>query len=620
MSFDKKEISKEDFKITLFFPPQWTPQNPHYAITALAGHLRYNGYKVNLRDLNVEFYDEILTPQYIEYSKQKALMEYEYLKFKVFMGCLADDKSLSLEMDADKLLYIEKYLEKEKDAWQNTAFLIDEAVSALRDPDKFYQANVLVDALIIVEDALKIISLPYYPDRLYFNNFVHPTVRFNLDDIIKYCNDSKRNMFFEFYEKIIPQILASSPHIIGISINSFSQVLPGLTLAKMLKEKAHNCHINIGGNFFGRVKDNLMKLPAFFENFAHTLIMGEGEKFLLELAEALRKGRDLSEVPSILYVKDGEVKFSYYGKPEVLDKVGFQDLAGLKLYKYFTPDIVLCIQSSKGCYWGKCTFCDTDFGVASDIKSIDRLVEEIKYLRDNYNIRHFEFMDESIRPAYMKEMAERFIKENLNIYWFSNARTEEIFTPELLQLLHKSGLTMLLWGFESANKRIMKLINKGVDIDKRYKIFKDASEAGIWNFAYIFFGFPTETKEEAIETIDAICKNKDIIHSYGRSVFTLGKHSKLREEASKLGIVDIIEDDQELSTNLYYRATRGMNDKEIDEIIDLCTDRCKEAYGMPLWMYLKYRENLHLYLAKYGLDYVKNYPTMKWFMQELIVW
>lgn len=617
----KKEICREDFNITIIFPPQWSPQNPpHRAVTKLAGHLRHHGYKVNLRDLNVEFYDKILTPDYIELSKAKIMMLYEKLKFKVFLKCNMGQEDEALHLDSDKMLYIEKYLKEEQETWNNTSFLIDEAVSAMRDPERFYEANVLVDALIIIEDALKIISMPYYPSCFGFNDFYHPRVKLELKDILPYCTDLNQNMFYEYYKEVLPGIVKEEPDLICISLNSSTQVLPAMTLAKMIRTEAPHIHVHIGGDFFGRLKENLLKLPGFFRNFCHTIMIGEGEKFLVELADTLRTGGNLSKVPSILYMEEEEVKYTFKGVPEKMDHLGFQDLADLKLYKYFTHDIVLCIESSKGCYWGKCTFCDTDFGVEHDVKSLDRLVKEIKHLRDNYNIRHYEFVDESIKPEYMRMMAERFIEEDLGIYWFCNGRLESAFNKDLMELLHKSGLTMVLWGFESGNNRIMKLINKGIELERRYDILKASSDVGIWNFAYIFFGFPTETKEEAMDTINAMCEKKDIIHSYGRSIFTLGKHSILRTEAENYGIVDIIIDNQELSTNLYYRPTSGMTQEEVHEMINICKEKAMKAHGRPLWMYLKYRENLHLYLAKHGKDYLKDYPTQDWYMAAMYVW
>ena len=98
---------------------------------------------------------------------------------------------------------------------------------------------------------------------------------------------------------------------------------------------------------------------------------------------------------------------------------------------------------------------------------------------------------------------------------------------------------MVLWGLESGSDSVMELINKGIDTDKRLKILKDSNDAGLWNFAFIFFGFPTETKEDARKTIKMLCENNDIIHSYGRSVFTMGKHTKLKDEPEKYGITAV---------------------------------------------------------------------------------
>ncbi|HEY9856792.1 MAG TPA: radical SAM protein, partial [Stenomitos sp.] len=197
-----------------------------------------------------------------------------------------------------------------------------------------------------------------------------------------------------------------------------------------------------------------------------------------------------------------------------------------------------------------------------------------------------------------------------------NGRLERAITPDLLQLLHESGLRMVLWGFESGSDRILDLIKKGIDPERRYDILQASNDAGIWNFAYIFFGFPSETREEAMSTIEAICRNTNIIHSYGRSVFTLGKQSPLFLEAAAHGIVDVMEDLEELSTNLHYRTTLGMDNAELNQVLKLCTQQCSEAYGYGLWFFLRYRENIHLYVAKYGLEHVKNYKMERYIIPK----
>ena len=170
----------------------------------------------------------------------------------------------------------------------------------------------------------------------------------------------------------------------------------------------------------------------------------------------------------------------------------------------------------------------------------------------------------------------------------------------------KAGLRMVLWGFESGSKKIMKLINKGIDIDKRLDILRTAREAGIYNFAFIFFGFPAETRRDALKTIKVICDNTDIINSYGKSVFTMGKHTKLREAPEKYGVVGETKQVSEFSPTYEYNAV-GMTKQELNEMINLCTKRANNAYGNALSFHLLSREILFLYLCKYGVDDLCNY-------------
>ena len=430
----------------------------------------------------------------------------------------------------------------------------------------------------------------------------NPFFKLTMDSIKEHCQDTSTNIFYDFYQKKLPEILLEDADMIGISINSSSQIVGGLTLAMLLMraKKSQDVHINIGGNFFARVTEIIENTPEFFDLFCDSLVIEEGEKPIVELAEFLDGKRNIEHVSNLLYLEENIVKVNEKTIPLKLNELAFQSLEGFPLDLYLTPDIVLSIQSSRGCYWKKCTFCDHDFGQNYNIKDVDRLVEEIKYVQDNFGISHFEFIDESISPAYLKEMSEKVIESGREICWFNNARLETEFTKEALELYYKAGARMLLWGVESGSDRIMKLINKGIDIGKRMSILKDSVESGIWNFAFIFFGFPSETKEDAQKTIDMICSNTDIISSYGRSVFTLGKHTRLRDEPEKFSITKIYKNEEEFSPSYHFETSEGMNAAEISEMAKICSSKCAEAYNGPLWMHLRYREILFLYICKYG--------------------
>ena len=199
-------------------------------------------------------------------------------------------------------------------------------------------------------------------------------------------------------------------------------------------------------------------------------------------------------------------------------------------------------------------------------------------------------------------MSKEIIKRKLDIFWFNYARLESEFTEEILTTAHKAGCKMLLWGVESGSNKVMEDINKGIDLNKRDEILRLSRKAGIWNFAFIFFGFPTETTEDAIKTIDYIKNNTDFISSYGKSMFTFGKHTTLNEHPEKFGITKIYKDDEEFSPRLHFETSKGMTKKELNDISHKCLLECRKAYNNPLWMYLIYREILFLYICEFGID------------------
>ena len=452
---------------------------------------------------------------------------------------------------------------------------------------------------------MEIVSLPYSPTKVEFDGVINPFFKFNYESIKYFVLDKDSNIFADYYEKIIQKILDKNAGFIAVSINSSSQIIPGLTLTYMLKKRT-NAHINIGGNFFGRIANELQKHTEFFEIFADSVSIEEGEGPILELAKYYYGQHPVEMVPNFMYMKDGKVVQNPKMKPIKLDAMHNMSLDGYDLTKYFAPEIVAPYQSSRGCYWGKCSFCDQDFGQNFNIKNINKVVDEFKELKEKYNISKFEFIDESVSPVYMNDFSDKLIAENFDVNYFCDARLETAFNADILKKAHKAGLRMIMWGLESGSDKVMELINKGIDLDRRFDILKDSKEALIWNFAFIFFGFPAETREDALKTIDMLVKNKDIIHSYGRSVFTMGRHAKLAEEPQKYGITKIYPAEEEFSPNINFDSS-GSNQAQLKEILQLCMQECSKAYENPLWMYLRYREWLFLYICKYGTDWVSNY-------------
>lgn len=384
---------------------------------------------------------------------------------------------------------IKEFKEKRQNDVKDVLSNIENAVSITKCNERFYQPELLIKAFNTIDTALELASLPYYPNLIQFHDYGSPFFKLTYENIKQHCLNKEDNMFYEFFESKIDDILKDNPEYIGISINSTSQLVPGLTLSMLLKQR--NCtHVNIGGNFFGRVTETLQQTPEFFEVFADSILIEEGEKPVLYLAEYLEGKISVEDVPNLVYMgNDNKIVVNEKTVPALLNDVKTQDLTGFPLGLYFTPEIVLSAQSSRGCYWRKCSFCDQDFGQNFNIKDTDKLISEMKELNEKFGIKYYEFIDESVGPEYLEELSRKIIENNIDVSWFINARLESAFTPELLELANKAGLKMVLWGFESGSKKVMKLINKGIDIDKRLEILGNAKKCRNMELCLYLFRF-----------------------------------------------------------------------------------------------------------------------------------
>ncbi len=593
-------------KTLLIFPPQWMPVSPHFALPTLLGQYEDTGLLAAALDLNVDFYNKILTSDYVNNSLNKAKEMLPVLKENIKKYFVKDQElseyTIQQQNEIAKASMIDGFLKKYSSSLNSVSLLIEKSVEIFKTAQYYYNPKLFLSAVKNINTALDICSMPYFPTRIGFISYTNKLLKLNYDSIKYYVFDKSTNIYIDYFYSVLDKIKEQNAKHIGISINSSSQIIAGLTLANILKKET-DAFISIGGNHFGRVADAFEKHPEFFELFCDAVTVMEGEIPIIELSRYVNGEIPIEKVPNLYYLKDGKVQSNEIIEPTKLNDLKCPSLDGYDLKAYFAPEIVMPFPASRGCYWRKCSFCDHDFGLYYNVKSIDKLISEIKIFKEKYNISKFEFIDEAISPSYMEEMSKKIIEEGLNINFFCDARLENGFTKEILELAQKSGLRMVLWGFESGSKRIMKLINKGIDIDNRLNILRDAHNAGIYNFAFIFFGFPAETKQEAMETIDMICANTDIIPSYGKSIFTMGKHTKLRETPEKYGVVGVPEQEEEFSPTFNYNAV-GMTKQELNEVIDLCTKRAFEAYGNVLSFHLISREILFLYLCKYDLKQI----------------
>ncbi|GFO97568.1 hypothetical protein ig2599ANME_1772 [groundwater metagenome] len=573
----------------LIFPPQWIPTQPYLSLPSLTAFLKAHDCNVEQMDVNVSFYDYLLSKQGMQSSYERAYAKFQELGSRNELPAGIQKQYATL---GSSILFGEYIVDR-----------VDTAKKVMRDKESFYDAEELFEAFKILELGLKLASSAYFPTNLTFHAYDMRYSCRSSRDVLCAINDREENLFIDYFEKTtVPEILKDKPGLAGISIINTSQLIPGLTLANLIKKADRSIHINIGGSVFTRLVNEISSNEALFSVF-DSVIVHEGETALLSLIKHLNNEFDLRDIPNLIYKDAAGIrvnKISPHG--EDINSLPTPCFDGFPLEQYFSPELVLPVLSSRGCYWRRCTFCDHSYGYSGHYRprDVDILYNDLKTLKTRYKTSFFTFQDEGISSKLISALSDKIIENDLDISWLADSRFEPAFSSLLSKKIADAGCRMLYFGLESANDRILKCMDKGIKKENVLNICKYTTDAGIWTHLFLIFGFPTETREEARETKDFIMQNANMINSMSFGSFQLTRHSKVYENPAMFGVSDIKENkDFDISLWYEHEVARGMSKLETDEVIrEFYRELSLRYRDMPIWSNLD-REHLFLYISRY---------------------
>jgi len=580
-------------KTLLIFPAQWYPTQPYLSTPYLTAFLQDKGWQVSQRDFNIESYDHFLSIPLLR--KAEELMQARQQALKSQSSLSIKEKS-TLDVLSMGLKFSDRIIAG-----------VEEAKSVMRTPERFFDFGAYKQADMVIKSALKLVSDAYSPAIFSLSTFESGT---RAEESTRKAHETTRdlatNPFIHLYENILlPSENWEDYDVVGISIIGISQIIPGLTLARMVKEKYPHLHLTLGGPIFSVNAGQLTGHPEFFDDFCHSIVTFEGEEPMHRLLSALKAGDSLKTVPNLLHVDGREV---VQNKERV--ELRFEELPnpvfdGLPMDKYLSPYPIIPVLQSRGCYWGKCTFCTHSFvyGHRYGKQKTMAMVDELESLMKKYNTKYFTFSDEAVSPHSLNDVSEEMIERGVEIRSLALLKFEKIMDEELFLKMKKAGFIFLMFGLESANDRVLALIDKGTTKEVERDVLMKSHKAGIWNHSFLFFGFPTETQPEAQETIDFLKNNLQSIHSFGPGVFLLNRDSSCYQYPEKFSIEKIIEDpERNISMNLDFVAKEGMTREEAIEMNDICIKMAEEHFeSLKVWGTLP-REHFLLYLDKFGKE------------------
>ena len=166
------------------------------------------------------------------------------------------------------------------------------------------------------------------------------------------------------------------------------------------------------------------------------------------------------------------------------------------------------MMTSRGCPF-RCSYCTSHltFGKSFRYHGPQRVIREMFELKEKYGADTIQFYDETftLNRGRVSQLCGEILKQKLKIPWACFTRVN-LVDEELLKKMRSAGCYQIFYGVEAATQRLLNIIKKDITLEQIENAFKWTRRAGIETLASFMIGLPTETKEEALKTIDLAIK------------------------------------------------------------------------------------------------------------------
>ena len=361
-----------------------------------------------------------------------------------------------------------------------------------------------------------------------------------------------------FIDQITLQLLQEKIEQVQPSMVAFSVPFPGnlysgFRCAQYIKKHFPELKTLMGGGF-PNTELRSVSDPRVFEYFDF-ITLDDGEAPLLNLIEYLEGIREKVDLKRTFVLENGEVVFLNGSRQADFSQfeTGTPDYSDFELDKYLSVIEIVNpmhrlwsdgrwnkLTLAHGCYWGRCTFCDTslDYIRRYEPNTVQVLCDRMEEMIRQTGEIGFHFVDEAAPPALMRALALEIIRRKMTVVWWTNIRFEKSFTLDLCLLLKESGCIAVSGGLEVASDRLLAMINKGVSVAKVAKVTDNFTRAGIMVHAYLMYAFPTQTVQETIDSLEVVRQlfEAGVVQSGFWHQFALTAHSPVGLSPEKFRI------------------------------------------------------------------------------------
>ena len=416
---------------------------------------------------------------------------------------------------------------------------------------------------------------------------------------------------YTFIDELLIEILKEKmqfvqPKLVAISVPFPGNLYTSFRCAQFIKLYYPEVKVAMGGGF-PNTELRSLKDERVFE-FFDFITLDDGEAPVENLIAFIEGNKKASELKRTYLLLDGQLTYVNHNdcKDYKQGEVGTPDYSDFLLDKYIQAiEIINPMHSlwsngrwnkltmAHGCYWGKCTFCDIslDYIKLYEPVAASLLVDRMQEMIAQTGETGFHFVDEAAPPALMRALALEIIQRKLIVSWWTNVRFEKSFTKDLCLLLKASGCIGVSGGLEVASDRLLQLIQKGITVAQVAKVNRNFTEAGIMVHAYLMYGFPTQTAQETIDSLEMVRQmfKAGILQSAFWHQFAMTAHSPVGLNPEKFNVKKAKE------------VAITFADNDVEHIDLTGTDHDSFSYGL--------KKSLLNFMHGVGLDE----PLYKWF-------
>ena len=546
-----------DTKVLLITPPFTQLNTPYPATPYIKGFLNTQNIDSCQIDLGLEvilkifskqglqiIFDQPFNPIDISENSQRILnLKENYL-------CVIDEVISFLQGNNDMLAHricADSFLPKASRFEQHDDLDWNFGNMGIRDRARYLSTLFLEDLSdFIVENIDAHFGFSRYAERL-------SSSAFSFDPIYNEvkCDDST---IIQIQQQLLSEhIKKTQPDIIALSVPFPGNLFAALKCGQLIKKQHPHIKICLGGGYANTELRSFSDIRLF--EFVDFVTLDDGEMPLLNLIEYHLGKRKIKNLKRTFILENNKVRYinNSDSKDISLREPISPDYSGLKTNQYLSVIEIANpmhrlwsdgfwnkLTMAHGCYWGKCAFCDTSLDYISRFEPVSATVlcDKMENIFEQTGQSGFHFVDEAAPPALMISLAKEIIKRKLSFTWWTNIRFESSFTADVCTLLKRSGCIAVAGGLEVASERILALINKGVSIDKVAQICKNFTSAGILTHAYLMYGFPTQTVQETVDSLEVVRQlfETQVLHSGYWHQFAMTAHSPVGKKPEKFKV------------------------------------------------------------------------------------